>query len=62
MKDSDKLLHLAAQIDQIHRELEIIWKAIGGMASHDCGIVLSHLQSSSKRLRHRAALLQAEDK
>lgn len=64
MKNSAKLLHLAAQLDQMYRELEVIWQdpIIGSAASHDCGISLYSLRSASKRLTARAGLLQAEGK
>lgn len=61
----DKLLHIAAQIDQLARELEAIGAPIaqGGAsdisfaASHTIGVELTMLHSASRKLQQLAGTL-----
>lgn len=64
LKHSDKLMHLAAQIDQIARELREVWSAkdISFSAGHQCGVVMMSIQYNSSSLQKLAKRLMEEGK
>lgn len=62
MTNKDKILHLAAQVDQLYRELDPIRKdpAMGLCGSHETGVTMSIVRGLSQRLLKLATLPDME--
>lgn len=60
MTNKDKALHLAAQLDQIYRELEAIGqdKEESFVSSHQAGLCLSMIRSASRQIQALSRLLK----
>lgn len=52
MTNKQKVLHLAAKVDQIYAELEPIWKdpVLGFSAGHQTGVLLGAVRHLSRSL------------
>lgn len=52
----ERLLHLAAQLDQLNRELDAVGvsKEISFAASHSVGVIQSLLRAASRRIQQIA--------